>query len=324
MNAPVPKQPKLLDRVRIACRARHYSPRTADAYHDWAERYIRFHKIRHPNTMAEPEVNAFLTHLAVDRDLAPSSQNQAMAALLFLYAAVLEKPLNQLTVVRATRTRRLPVVLNRQEVRVLLANLEGTSRLVGVLLYGTGLRVCECLELRVRDIDTVRNEVLVRQGKGDKDRVVPLPVCAKSDLISHLGEVRERHTLDLGADLGRVPLPNALARKYPGIDREWGWQWVFPATSHYTDAKTNVRHRYHLHESVIQKAFRTAAVVAGIAKHATPHTMRHAFATHLLEDGADIRTVQELLGHNNVETTMIYTHVLNRGGRGVQSPADRL
>jgi integron integrase len=316
--------PKLLDRVRHACRVRHFSPRTEDAYRAWAERFIRFHGIRHPAEMAEPEVNAFLTHLAVDRDLAPSSQNQAMAALLFLYEAVLGTPLNQLVVVRATRTKRLPVVLSRPEVRSVVANLHGTAWLVGVLLYGTGLRVFECLQLRVRDLDTEQNVITVRQGKGDKDRVVPLPLSVKTDLASHLAAVRARHDADRRAGLGRVPLPDALARKYPGIDCEWGWQWVFPATSHYTDATTGVRHRHHLHESVVQKAFRAAAAVAGIAKHATPHTMRHAFATHLLEDGADIRTVQELLGHSSVETTMIYTHALHRGGRGVQSPADRL
>jgi integron integrase len=319
-----PQPPKLLDRVRHACRVRHFSRRTEDAYHDWAERFIRFQGLRHPQTMAEPEVNAFLTHLAVERNVAPSTQNQAMAALLFLYDAVLGRPLDELKVVRANRTRRLPVVLNREEVRSLLANLEGAPRLIGVLLYGTGMRVLECMQLRVRDLDTVRNEIVVRQGKGDKDRVVPLPVAVKPDLLAHLGRVRSQHETDLEAGSGRVPLPEALARKYPNADREWGWQWVFPATSHYTDRKTGVRHRHHLHESVTQKAFRDAARVAGIAKHATPHTLRHAFATHLLEDGQDIRTVQELLGHNSVETTMIYTHVLNRGGRGVQSPADRL
>jgi integron integrase len=318
------RPPKLLDRVRTACRARHFSPRTEDAYAAWAERFIRFHGIRHPATMGEPEVNTFLTHLAVDRDLAPSSQNQAMAALLFLYSAVLGTPLNQLNVVRATRTRRLPVVLSRAEVRSLLTNLEGVTRLLGVLLYGTGMRVFECLQLRVRDLDADQNLITVRQGKGSKDRVVPFPQAVKADLGAHLGTVRARHEADLRAGLGQVPLPGALTRKYSGMDREWGWQWVFPASSHYTDPKTKVRHRHHLHETVVQKAFRDAARAAGIAKHATPHTLRHAFATHLLEDGADIRTVQELLGHESVETTMIYTHALNRGGRGVQSPADRL
>ncbi len=324
MNVSAPQQPKLLDRVRHACRVRHYSIRTEDAYHDWIERFIRFHKIRHPNTMGEPEVNAFLTSLAVENNVAASTQNQALCALLFLYQHVLGRPLNELKVVRANRTRRLPIVLNRNEVRALLANLDGTPRLIGVTLYGTGVRVLECMQLRVRDLDTVRNEIVVRQGKGDKDRVVPLPVALKTDLLAHLERVRAQHAADLEAGTGRVPLPDALARKYPNADRQWGWQWVFPATSHYTDRKTGVRHRHHLHESVIQKAFRTAVAAAGIAKHATPHALRHAFATHLIEDHTDIRTVQELLGHNSVETTMIYTHVLNRGGRGVQSPADKL
>ena len=324
MPLPVSPQPKLLERVRIACRVRHFSPRTEKAYTAWAERFIRFHQIRHPDTMAESEVNAFLTHLAVDRDLAPSSQNQAMAALLFLYDAVLGTPLNQLTVVRANRTKRLPVVLSRPEVRSLLASLNGTSRLIGILLYGTGMRVSECLHLRAHNLDTDRNVITVRQGKGDKDRVVPFPLSIKADLATHLAAVRARHEADLRAGLGQAPLPDALGRKYSGMDREWGWQWVFPANSHYTDRRTGVRHRHHLHESVVQKAFRASARAIRLAKHATPHTMRHAFATHLLEDGADIRTVQELLGHESVETTMIYTHGLNRGGRGVRSPAARL
>jgi integron integrase len=308
----------------MACRARHYSTRTEDVYHDWARRFILFHGIRHPREMAEPEVNAFLTHLATDRHVAASTQNQAMCALLFLYEHILGRPIDQLAVVRANRPKRLPVILDRAEVRALLAALAGTPRLVGVLLYGTGMRVVEGLQLRVQDVDFLRNEVTVRDGKGGKDRVAPLPVTVKPDLAAHLDEVRVQHAADLGRGLGRVPLPDALARKYPGADRQWAWQWVFPATSHYTDPRTGVRHRHHLHESVIQRAFRDSVRSAGLTKRATPHTLRHAFATHLLEDGADIRTVQELLGHAHVETTMIYTHVLNRGGRGVCSPADRL
>ena len=324
MSAPTTQPPKLLDRLRQACRVRHFSFRTEDSYAAWAERFIRFHGIRHPQEMAEPEVNAFLTHLAVDRNVAASTQNQALSALLFLYEHVLGRPLEQLTVLRAERAKRLPVVLNRDEVRALLRSLEGVPRLVAVLMYGTGMRVFECLQLRVKDVDVVRNEVTVRNGKGDKDRVVPLPRKAKDDLGAHLDRVRQQHGRDRMRGLGRVPLPHALARKYPSADLEWGWQWIFPASSHFTDRRTGIKHRYHLHETVIQRAFREAVVTAGIAKPATPHTLRHAFATHLLEDGADIRTVQELLGHNSVETTMIYTHVLNRGGRGVVSPADRL
>jgi integron integrase len=324
MSLTATHPPKLLDRVHMACRARHFSPQTEYAYAAWTERFIRFHKIRHPSTMAEPEVNAFLTHLAVDRDLTPSSRNQALAALVFLYHAVLGTPLDQLDVVRATRMRRRPVVLSRAEVRSVLANLKGTSRLIGVLLYGSGMRVFECLQLRVGDLDTDQNAVTVRQGKGNKDRIVPLPVSLKADLGAHLAAVRARHEADLRVGRGQVALPNALARKYLGMDREWGWQWVFPASSHYVDHNTGQRHRYHLHESVVQKAFQSAVAAAGIAKHATPHTLRHAFATHLLEDHADIKTAQELLGHSSVETTMLYTHALNRGSRGVQSPADRL
>jgi integron integrase len=276
----------------MACRARHFSPRTEHVYAAWAERFIRFHGIRHPGTMAEPEVNVFLTHLAVDRDLAATSQNQALAALVFLYDAVLGRPLKELNLIRANRPRILPVVLNRAEVRSLLANLEGTCRLIGVLLYGTGMRVFECLQLRVRDLDTESDLVTVREGKGAKDRVLPLPVCVKPDLGAHLSAVRARHETDLRTGLGQVPLPGALCRKYTGMDREWGWQWVFPAGSFYTDPRTRRRHRHHLHETVVQKSFRCAVRMAGITKHATPHTLRHAFATHLLEDHADIRTVQ--------------------------------
>jgi integron integrase len=257
--------------------------------------------------------------------VAASTQNQALCALLFLYQHVLGRPLDRLTgVVRANRPKRLPVVLSRDEVGRVLAGLGGTPRLVGVLLYGTGARVFECLQIRVHDLDFGHREVTIRDGKGFQDRVAPLPRCAEGDLRSHLGRVRELHQRDLARGLGRAPLPDALARKYPTADREWGWQWAFPASGHYTDRRTGVRHRHHLHETAVQKAFRGAAARAGVAKHATPHVMRHAFATHLLEDGYDIRTVQELLGHKDVGTTMVYVHVLNKGGRGVESPADRL
>ena len=325
MNPVVPQPPKLLDRLRAACRVRHLSRHTEDTYHDWGKRYILFHGKRHPDTMAEPEVNQFLTHLAVDRAVAASTQNQALAALLFLYDAVLGRPLDRLDgVIRASRPARLPVVLTRDEVGRLLGALGGVPAIVGVLLYGTGMRVFEGLGLRVHDLDFGRHEVLVRDGKGRKDRVAPLPRSLAPRLADHLARVRGQHERDVAAGLGRVPLPDALGRKYPAADREWGWQWVFPAASHYVDRRTGVRHRHHVHETVIQRAFRDAARAAGLLKHATPHTLRHAFATHLLEDGADIRTVQDLLGHALVSTTMIYTHVLNRGGRGVISPADRL
>ncbi|HVK14256.1 MAG TPA: integron integrase [Gemmataceae bacterium] len=327
MDAPPPsaRPPKLLDRLRAACRVRRYSPATADAYAGWVRRFVIFHGVRHPREMAAAEVNAFLTHLAVDRRVSASTQNQALNALLFLYRHVLHADPGRIDgVVRADRPTRLPVVLTRDEVRALLTHLDGVTRLVGVLLYGTGARVAEGLGLRVKDADFARGQVTVRDGKGGDDRVVPLPRSVRSGLADHLDRVRTLHRADLARGLGRVPLPDALARKYPAADREWGWQWAFPAATHYTDGRTGVRHRHHLHESVVQKAIRAAAARAGVAKHATPHVLRHSFATHLLEDGHDVRTVQELLGHAHLDTTMIYCHVLNRGGLGVESPADRL
>jgi integron integrase len=324
MNAAEPRQPKLLDRLRMACRVRHFSRRTEDAYHDWCERFIRFHGIRHPNTMAEPEVNAFLTHLAVERDVAASTQNQALCALLFLYGAVLGAPLNELDVVRANRPKRLPVVLTREEVARVLAGTVGVPGLVCRLQYGAGLRVLEALQLRVKDIDFDGSKIVVRDGKGFQDRVTVLPAAAVPALRDHLAARRKVHDADLSRGLGRVPLPDALARKFPNADREWGWQWVFPASSHYTDRRTGVRHRHHFHESAVAKSLREAVRASGIVKRATTHAFRHSFATHLLESGADIRTVQELLGHKDVRTTMVYTHVLNRGPGAVVSPLDRL
>ncbi len=316
---------RLLDRVRQAIRARHYSDRTEQAYVAWVARYVRFHGKRHPAEMAEAEVNQFLTHLAVHGRVAASTQNQALAALLFLYAKVLNRPLGQIEgVVRARRPRRLPVVLTRHEVRAVLDELNGTPRLVCTLLYGSGLRLLECLRLRVKDVDFHRHEIRVREGKGHKDRFTVLPSAVREPLRAHLDKVHRQHARDLERGLGRVPLPDALARKYPTADREWAWQWVFPASSHYVDRRTGVRHRHHLHESVIQRAVKEAIRRAALAKLASCHSFRHSFATHLLEDGYDIRTVQELLGHVDVKTTMIYTHVLNRGGKGVRSPMDGL
>lgn len=315
----------LFDRVRQAIRARHYSPRTEQAYLAWIVRFVRFHEKRRPEDMGEPEVNEFLTHLAVDERVAASTQNQALAALLFLYDKVLNRRLSEIgDVVRARRPQRLPVVLTRQEVRAVLAGLDGTPRLVCMLLYGSGLRLLECLRLRVKDIDFQRNEITVRDGKGGKDRVTMLPVAVEKALQAHLERVRRQHAGDLAKGLGRAPLPDALARKYPDADRLWAWQWVFPASSHYVDERTGVRHRHHLHESVVQRAVKEAVRRAGLTKPASSHSLRHSFATHLLEDGYDIRTVQELLGHKDVKTTMIYTHVLNRGGKGVRSPMDRM
>jgi integron integrase len=322
---PVAIWPGLLDQVRQAIRTRHYSFRTEEAYIGWIRRFVQFNHQRDPVEMGAAEVSRFLTLLAVDRQVAASTQNQALAAILFLYKDVLDRDFGWLDdVVRAKRPQRLPVVLNQQEVHALLSALHGVPWIMGTLLYGAGLRLMECLRLRVKDVDFGRGEVLVREGKGDKDRVTMLPSAIVSRLTAHLERVRTLHTADLAAGFGRVALPDALARKYPQADREWGWQWVFPASTISADPRTGERRRHHLHESVPQRAIREARRRIGIAKPVGPHTLRHCFATHLLEAGYDIRTVQELLGHSDVRTTMIYTHVLNRGGRGVQSPADRL
>ncbi len=275
--------------------------------------------------MRAPEITAFLTSLAVDGRVAASTQNQALSALLFLYRDVLEVDLPWLDgIVRAKRPERLPVVLTREEVRAVLGRLDGMPRLMACLLYGAGLRVLECCRLRVQDVDFSANQIVVRGGKGDKDRVTMLPAAVKADLARHLAGVRAQHQRDLTVGAGWVELPTALLRKYPNAGREWAWQWVFPATRIYRDRLTGQLRRHHLHESVLQRAVKDAVRRAGIAKRASPHTLRHSFATHLLEDGHDIRTVQELLGHRDVSTTMIYTHVLNRGPAAVRSPVDRM
>ncbi len=321
----VPQKPKLLDRVRGAIRARHYSRRTEEAYVHWIKRFIFFHGVRHPAEMGEAEVTRFLSSLAVDSHVSASTQNQALSALLFLYREVLQHPLPWLdNIVPAKRPVRLPVVLSRDEVHAILAHLHGAPHLMATLLYGAGLRVLECCRLRVKDVDFAANQIIVREGKGDKDRVTLLPHSAKMDLARHLEIVRSQHLGDLPRGAGWVELPAALGRKYPNAGQELAWQWVFPATRFYIHRETGQRRRHHLHESVLQKAVREAARRAGVAKPASCHTFRHWFATHLLEDGYDIRTVQELLGHTDVSTTMIYTHVLNRGWGGVRSPADRL
>jgi integron integrase len=311
--------------VRAAVRTRHYTRRTEEAYIAWIRRYIFFHGKRHPAELGGPEVTRFLSSLAVESRVAASTQNQALSALLFLYRDVLAVDLPWLDgIVRAKRPQRLPVVLTRDEVRAVFQRLEGAPRLMACLLYGAGLRVLECCRLRVQDVDFATNQILVRGGKGDKDRTTMLPAVAKPDLVRHLAGVRAQHQGDLIAGAGWVELPTALNRKYPHAGREWVWQWVFPATRIYFDRLTGQRRRHHLHESVLQRAVKHAVWQAGIPKRASPHTLRHSFATHLLEDGHDIRTVQELLGHQDVSTTMIYTHVLNRGPAGVRSPADRM
>lgn len=322
-SSPPPAKPKLLDQVRLAIRTRHYSYHTEKAYVAWIKRYIFFHNKRHPVEMAEPEIGQFLSSLARDSRVSASTQNQALNALLFLYNEVLDKKIGLIQgVVRAKRSRRLPIVLTKEEVKRVLDCMSGTPWLMALLLYGAGLRLMECCRLRVKDIDFSRNQITVRAGKGDKDRYTMLPAAAKEPLLRHLQTVKRQHEEDLRKGLGRVVLPNALERKYPNAGKEWGWHWLFPATSHYTDQVTGEKRRHHLHESVLQRAFKEARLKAGLSKPATCHALRHSFATHLLEDGYDIRTVQELLGHTDVTTTMIYTHVLNRGGRGVRSPAD--
>jgi integron integrase len=318
-------KPKLLDQVREALRSRHYSKRTEQTYVHWCKRFIFFHKVRHPAEMAEREVNQFLTHLAVKDKVSASTQNQALSALLFLYRYVLDRQLGQLgDVIRARKSKRLPVVLTRDEVRAVLNNLKGEQRLIAVLMYGTGMRLMECLRLRVKDVDFGSGEVLIREGKGDKDRRTMLPERVKASLQLHLERVKQLHARDLADGYGRVPLPYALSRKYPNASAEWGWQFVFPQAKRWLNPKTKEQGRHHVDASLIQKAIKTAVREAGIAKPATSHSLRHSFATHLLEDGYDIRTIQELLGHKDVATTMIYTHVLNRGGKGVRSPVDAL
>ena len=291
----------------------------------WLERFLAHYRGRPPLQMGAAEIQAFLSHLAVRDRVTASTQNQALCALVFLYGRVLKKEVGSLEGSdRAKAPQRLPVVLSREEVKALLGIMSGVPRLVCRLLYGTGLRVSECLALRVKDIDFDRNELIVRDGKGAKDRLTMLPASCRDDLARHLDVVRCQHQQDLACCLGRAPLPYALATKYPNADRDWGWQYVFPASSHYKDRHTGIRHRHHLHETVIQRAMAQAVRRTRMAKPATPHTLRHSFATHLLESGYDIRTIQELLGHSDLQTTMIYTHVLNRGGPGVRSPADSL
>lgn len=314
---------KLLTRVSRLMRARHLSPRTEQAYLSWIRRYARYHGLRHPSELGTSEVVAYLTYLANECRVSRATQAQAMSALLFLYREVLSLPIGDVReVVRARVPGRLPVVLSRAEVRRILAELSGDVRLVSLLLYGAGLRLAECLSLRVKDVDQDRMELTVRRGKGSKDRVTMLPAATRESLRRHLERVKALHERDLAAGGGQVVLPEALIRKAPGWSSEFGWQWVFPATRRYVEAGTGVMRRHHLHETVVQRAFRRAVQSSGVTKRATCHTLRHSFATHLLEDGYDIRTVQELLGHSDVSTTMIYTHVLNRGGRGVRSPLD--
>ncbi|HPF61028.1 MAG TPA: integron integrase [Gemmatimonadales bacterium] len=316
----------LLHAMQSTMRLRHFSPRTETVYLAWVRRYIRFHRLRHPGEMGAAEVRAFLEHLAGPRRLSASSINQALAALLLLYADVLRQPLEALgPMPRAKQPERLPVVLTRDEVRRVLQELDGVARVIGVVLYGSGMRLTECLSVRVKDVDLERGEFRIRRGKGAKDRVTVLPQAVRGALVAQLERVAVRHRRECaeGLEHGWVALPGALDRKYPGAGRSLAWQWLFPATRRYRGEADGRWYRHHWHESAMQRAMTAAVRRSGVLKRASCHTLRHSFATHLLEGGADIRTVQELLGHRSVTTTMIYTHVLNRGGLGVTSPADR-
>ncbi|MFO1429107.1 MAG: integron integrase [Candidatus Competibacteraceae bacterium] len=324
MQTPVPRgEPKLLDQVRDLIRLKHYSIRTEQAYLSWIRRFILFHHKRHPKEMGKPEIEAFLTHLAVQENVAASTQNQAMNAILFLYRYVLKQDLDWLEdVTRAKRPARLPVVLTVSDVQAVLARLEGQYWVMASLLYGSGLRLMECLRLRVQDLELTRRELIVRDGKGAKDRITLLADKLIQPLQTQLKRVKVLHQQDLQQGFGAVYLPDALERKYPNANREWAWQYVFPADKRSIDPRSGVERRHHLGETALQQAVRNTVRQAGIDKPASCHTLRHSFATHLLANGYDIRTVQELLGHKDVRTTMIYTHVLNRGGKGVRSPLD--
>jgi integron integrase len=314
---------KLLDQMRDLIRAKHYSPRTEATYVDWAKRFILFHHKQHPSTLGLPAIEAFILHLATDLNLAASSQNQALSALLFLYREVLKIEIKPPEIqVRAQKSEHLPTVLSKTEVLAVIQHLHGTPQLMTQILYGSGLRLMECLRLRVKDLDFQNRQILVRDGKGEKDRVTPLPETLRLPLQQHLSQVYQLHQKDLADGFGEVYLPYALARKASNAPREWFWQYVFPASQRSIDPATGKIRRHHLDETTLQRAIKAAARAAKIDKRVSPHTFRHSFATHLLQNGYDIRTVQELLGHKDVKTTMIYTHVLQRGGLAVRSPLD--
>ncbi len=322
---PPPAESDILRRYQEALEARHYSPRTKAAYSAWIERFASFNQPHALEKLGEREINIFLTKLAVDEKVSASTQNQALAALLFLYRSLLCHPLGDLgNVIRAQKPVRLPVVLTKEEIRTIQDKLHGTPLLVAKLLYGTGMRLQECLSLRVQDIDLLRNEIVIHNGKGAKDRITMLPATLKGNLKEHLATIHKIHDQDLSEGWGRVLLPTGIERKYPNAASEWAWQWVFPQQHRWTNPSTQNQGRHYMDDSIIQRAVRDAVLASGMTKRASCHTFRHSFATHLLESGYDIRTIQELLGHSDVKTTMIYTHVLNRGPSGVRSPADTL
>jgi integron integrase len=320
-----PKPGKVLDQVREVMRYHHYSIRTENTYVKWIVEYIRFNGTRHPRDMGKPEIERFLSHLAINRNVAPSTQNQAMNAILFLYKHVLDMPLDdRIDVIRSKKRKRLPTVLSQSEVRLLLGCMNGTNELMAKLLYGAGLRLMECVRLRVKDVDFENHQVIVRDGKGEKDRATVLPRRVRKDLRFHLEGVRKLFDQDVSEGRADVYLPHALAKKFPGASKAWIWQWVFPARAVSKDPRTGKIRRHHTHETGLQKAVADAAKKAGIAKRVSPHTLRHSFATHMLEAGKDIRRVQELLGHADVRTTMIYTHVMSRNFETLGSPLDDL
>jgi integron integrase len=322
MNKP-PK--RLLDQVREKIRIKHYSIRTEQAYVSWIKRFILFHDKRHPNEMGKQEIEAFLTHLAKNLNVASSTQNQAFNALLFLYNQVLDKALgDKINATRAKKPRRLPTVMTNEEAMKVINNLSGSNKLMAKLLYGSGLRLMECLRLRVKDVDFGMHQIMVRDGKGKIDRVTLLPESVMADLKEQLERVKAIHENDINQGYGKVYLPYALSRKYPNANLEWCWQYVFPSKSLSKDPRTGATRRHHIHENSLQKAVKKAVKLTRIPKPVSCHTFRHSFATHLLESGYDIRTVQELLGHKDVNTTMIYTHVIKKGGKGVKSPLDTL
>ena len=319
------KKYRLMEQLRRRLRRLHYSRRTEEAYCDWLRRFVLFHDRRHPGQMGEPEIGQFLTYLAVEAHVSASTQNQARNAIVFFYRRVLNRPLHELDgITPAKRGRRLPVVLSVGEVRQLLSHLRGVPRLCATLMYGSGLRLGECISLRIKDVDLERGEILVRSGKGDRDRRVPFPSVAARAFAVQADRVRKIFNRDLASGMAGVALPDGLSRKLSNASREFGWQWVFPASRTYVEPGTGARRRHHIHETVVQRAVTAASRSSGIRKRVTCHSLRHSFATHLLESGYDIRTIQELLGHTSLQTTMIYTHVSNKGAMGVKSPADRL